>query len=191
MASIVKRIASTLASGAIIVILAMPANAQSVGLGGFGGVSVGGNRADANAGGPNGADANASFGGSRTSANVSIGGTNGADGTATIGGSSSTGTASIGGTNGAGANATLGNGTNSAVGVTLGGTSANVGVGTPEVPGTLGTAATATTPAMPGVVASMSSSQLTRMKKRCIDVLSSEGTYDRDLRQLCLMISRR
>jgi hypothetical protein len=37
----------------------------------------------------------------------------------------------------------------------------------------------------------MSSSQLTRMKKRCIDVLSSEGTYDRDLRQLCLMISRR
>jgi hypothetical protein len=85
----------------------------------------------------------------------------------------------------------LGNGTNSAVGVTLGGTSANVGVGTPGVPGTLGTAATATTPAMPGVVASMSSSQLTRMKKRCIDVLSSEGTYDSDLRQLCLMISRR
>ncbi|MGY2996393.1 hypothetical protein ACVWWD_005200 [Mesorhizobium sp. URHB0026] len=29
------------------------------------------------------------------------------------------------------------------------------------------------------------------MKKRCDDVLSSEGTYDRDLRQLCLLIARR
>ena len=44
---------------------------------------------------------------------------------------------------------------------------------------------------LPGVVASMSSSQITRMKKRCADVLSSSGTYDRDLRELCLLISRR
>ncbi|RUX51249.1 MAG: hypothetical protein EOS58_24805 [Mesorhizobium sp.] len=191
MASIVKRFASTLASGAIIVVLAMPANAQSVGLGGLGGVSVGGNSADANAGGPDGADANASFGGSNTSASVSIGGSGGANGAATIGGSDSTATASIGGTNGAGATATLGNGTNSAAGVTLGGTSvgANVGVGG-TVPGAPG-ATPPGTPNLASVVAEMSSGQLARMKKRCVDVLSSEGTYDRDLRQLCLMIARR
>ncbi|WP_245429246.1 hypothetical protein [Mesorhizobium sp. WSM3860] len=192
MASIVKRFASTLASGAIIVALAMPANAQSVGLGGVGGVSVGGNRADANAGGPNGADANASFGGSSTSANVSIGGAGGGTGTANIGGSSSTATASIGGTSGAAADATVGNGTNSALNVTTGGTSGvGVGIGAgATVPGTVGATPPGTTN-LSSVVAQMSSSQLSRMKKRCVDVLSSEGTYDRDLRALCLMISRR
>ncbi|ESY86435.1 hypothetical protein X739_13885 [Mesorhizobium sp. LNHC220B00] len=46
-------------------------------------------------------------------------------------------------------------------------------------------------PNVPGIVAQMSSSQVTRMKKRCVDVLSSEATYDRDLRQLCLLIARR
>ncbi|WP_301006452.1 hypothetical protein [Mesorhizobium sp.] len=190
MAGIEKRFASTLASGAIIVVLAMPANAQSVGVGGLGGVSVGGNSADTNAGGPNGADGNASFGGSGTSASVSIGGTSGADGNAAIGGSASTATASIGGTNGAGAGATLGNGANSALNVTVGGAS-GVGAGVGGIaPGTLG----ATPPGTPNVssaVAQLSSSQLARMKKRCVDVLSSEGTYDRDLKALCLMISRR
>jgi hypothetical protein len=29
------------------------------------------------------------------------------------------------------------------------------------------------------------------MKKRCADVLASSGSYDRDLRQLCLLIARR
>ncbi len=29
------------------------------------------------------------------------------------------------------------------------------------------------------------------MKKRCVDVLGSSGVYDRDLRQLCLLIARR
>jgi hypothetical protein len=37
----------------------------------------------------------------------------------------------------------------------------------------------------------MSDSQVARMKKRCVDVLNSSGSYDRDLRQLCLMIARR
>jgi hypothetical protein len=37
----------------------------------------------------------------------------------------------------------------------------------------------------------MSGTQLARMKKRCADVLSSQGTYDSDLRALCLMIARR
>ncbi|WP_280944206.1 hypothetical protein [Mesorhizobium sp. WSM2561] len=41
------------------------------------------------------------------------------------------------------------------------------------------------------LVAQMSSSQLIRMKKRCVDVLGSGGTYDRDLRELCLLIARR
>ncbi|WP_292135216.1 hypothetical protein [Mesorhizobium sp.] len=44
---------------------------------------------------------------------------------------------------------------------------------------------------VPRAVAQMSSSQLRRMKKRCVDVLGSERTYDRDLRQLCLLIARR
>ncbi|RWA91939.1 MAG: hypothetical protein E5V92_17975 [Mesorhizobium sp.] len=86
----------------------------------------------------------------------------------------------------------MGNGTNSALNATVGGTSgvgAGLGVGG-IVPGALG----ATPPGTPNVasaVAQLSSSQLARMKKRCVDVLSSEGTYDRDLRALCLMISRR
>ncbi|WP_352582700.1 hypothetical protein [Mesorhizobium caraganae] len=37
----------------------------------------------------------------------------------------------------------------------------------------------------------MSSSQLARMKKRCASVLSGQGTYDRDLKQLCLLLARR
>ncbi|MER9585488.1 hypothetical protein [Mesorhizobium sp. M0276] len=49
----------------------------------------------------------------------------------------------------------------------------------------------ASTVSPPSVVADMSGSQLTRMKKRCVDVLGSAGTYDRDLRQLCLLIARR
>ena len=43
----------------------------------------------------------------------------------------------------------------------------------------------------PGAVAQMSDSKLARLKKRCADVLSSEGSYDRDLRQLCLLIAKR
>lgn len=39
--------------------------------------------------------------------------------------------------------------------------------------------------------ADISGAQLTRMKKRCVDVLNSQDSYDRDLRQLCLLIARR
>ncbi len=37
----------------------------------------------------------------------------------------------------------------------------------------------------------MTDTQVARMKKRCADVLSVSGVYDRDLRQLCLLIARR
>jgi hypothetical protein len=37
----------------------------------------------------------------------------------------------------------------------------------------------------------MSASQLAKMKKRCASVLSGQGTYDRDLKQLCLLLARR
>ena len=80
------------------------------------------------------------------------------------------------------------------LGATVGGTSgvgAGVGVGIGGTAGTLGTPGATGTTGLPGVVADMSSSQITRMKKRCADVLSSSGTYDRDLRELCLLISRR
>ncbi|MDF3167794.1 hypothetical protein P3C33_16615 [Mesorhizobium sp. P16.1] len=85
----------------------------------------------------------------------------------------------------------MGNGTNSALNVTTGGANgAGVALGAgAAVPGTVG--ATPGTTNLSSAVAQMSSSQLSRMKKRCVDVLSSDGTYDRDLRALCLMISRR
>ncbi|AZO61812.1 MAG: hypothetical protein EOQ55_15295 [Mesorhizobium sp.] len=44
---------------------------------------------------------------------------------------------------------------------------------------------------MVSVVGDMSGAQLVRMKKRCVDVLSSQDTYDRDLRQLCQLIAHR
>ncbi|MDG4891832.1 hypothetical protein [Mesorhizobium sp. WSM4887] len=86
----------------------------------------------------------------------------------------------------------MGNGTNSALNVTTGGANgAGVALGAgAAVPGIVGATPPGTTN-LSSAVAQMSSSQLSRMKKRCVDVLSSEGTYDRDLRALCLMISRR
>jgi hypothetical protein len=65
-----------------------------------------------------------------------------------------------------------------------------VGVGGGTLPGTPGAPGTPGTPGV-SVVAQMSSSQLLRMKKRCVDVLGSGGTYDRDLRELCMLIARR
>ncbi|UVK48015.1 hypothetical protein BPNPMPFG_003304 [Mesorhizobium sp. AR07] len=58
-------------------------------------------------------------------------------------------------------------------------------------PGTPGTPGTAAHPNLPSVVGDMSSGQLVRMKKRCADVLGNSAFYDRDLRQLCLLIARR
>ncbi|MER9758510.1 hypothetical protein [Mesorhizobium sp. M0138] len=43
---------------------------------------------------------------------------------------------------------------------------------------------------LPRIVDAMSSAEITRFKKRCIDVIESRGVYDRDLRQLCLLIWR-
>ena len=92
--------------------------------------------------------------------------------------------ATVGGSNGigVGAGVGIGNGVDVGVGVGVGGT----------VPGTTpGTPASGVTPGVSRAVAQMSRSQITRMKKRCADVLSNSGAYDSDLRQLCLLISRR
>jgi len=109
--------------------------------------------------------------------------------------------ASVGGNNGAnaGLGASVGgaDGSTAGVGANVGGTSAvgvGVGVGVGVINPT--TPADPTTPAasaqsLPGTVAQMSASQLARMKKRCVDVLNGSGSYDGDLRELCLMISRR
>jgi hypothetical protein len=84
-------------------------------------------------------------------------------------------------------------GANATVGTSGAGTGTGLGVGAavvtnPAAPGTLGVPGN---PSLPGVVVDMSSSQLARMKKRCADVLASESVYDRDLRQLCLLVARR
>ncbi len=76
------------------------------------------------------------------------------------------------------------------------GTGLGVGVGTPGTLSTLGTPGTTATPGTLGAkptaaVAQLSGNQLARMKKRCVDVLSNEGSYDSDLRALCLMVARR
>ncbi|TGV14897.1 hypothetical protein EN786_37005, partial [Mesorhizobium sp. M4B.F.Ca.ET.143.01.1.1] len=80
------------------------------------------------------------------------------------------------------AKATLGLGIDDEAGVGVGGFSTLSTPNTVGIPGT---------PAVKNAVAQMSGTKLTRMKKRCADVLSSEATYDADLRALCLMISRR
>ena len=149
----------TLASGAVVVALCLPANA--VGLG----VSVGGVNAGVSVGGSNG--------GLGVGAGVSVGGTSGVN--AGVG-------ATVGGTGGvsAGAGASVG-GTG---GVTAG---AGVGITSPRNPNQ---PAIATPPAVAALNA-MSPGQIARMKKRCASVLSGQGTYDRDLKQLCLLLARR
>jgi hypothetical protein len=63
----------------------------------------------------------------------------------------------------AGAGVGVGSGINAGLGIGIGGTSPT----NPSNP---------SNPGLPGVVASMSKSQLMRVKKRCVDVLSSEGS---------------
>ncbi|WP_246693408.1 MULTISPECIES: hypothetical protein [unclassified Mesorhizobium] len=102
---------------------------------------------------------------------------------------------------GLGANAGGTGGINAGLGANVGGTSGvgvGVGVGVgidnvtnPSNPSNVGISPNPSHLNGPRAVAQMSSSQLRRMKKRCVDVLGSEGTYDRDLRQLCLLIARR
>ncbi len=74
------------------------------------------------------------------------------------------------------------------------GINAGVGVGVGTNPSILSSPSNPSNPSKPkltSVVADMSGSKLVRMKKRCVDVLSSQDTYDRDLRQLCLLIAGR
>lgn len=167
MFGIEKRLSTILAGSAVVAALCMPALAAGIGAG----ASVGGS-SGVNAG-----------------AGASVGGGNGVDGGAG---------ASIGGGTGvdAGAGASIGDsgGTTAGLGATVGGQNgvgAGVGVGS-GVAGTGGAKPSSlSNPSLPGVVADMSDSQVARMKKRCADVLASSGSYDPDLRQLCLLISRR
>ena len=76
-----------------------------------------------------------------------------------------------------------------AVEVDNGGATASIGT-SGAIVGTKSTSNPAN-PDLPRIVDDMSSAEITRFKKRCVDVIESEGVYDRDLRQLCLLISRR
>lgn len=164
MARIFEILMGSLTAGSVLVILCMPATAAGINVGGVGGVSVGSGGASANVGGNSGATASVSLGGSGANAAASVGDTGGA-------------TASIG----TGAN----------VGVVTGvGTDVNVGVGTNPAANPSNPTASSN-PNLASVVGDMSNAQVTRMKKRCVEVLSNEDTYDRDLRRLCLLISRR
>ncbi|QND55593.1 hypothetical protein [Mesorhizobium huakuii] len=165
MFGITKRLSTILAGGAVVAALCMPALAAGIGVGA--GASVGGS------------------GGVNAGAGASVGGGNGVNGGAG---------ASIGGGTGAnaGAGASIGGsgGGTAGLGATVGGQN-GVGVGT-GVAGIGGaTPSSLSNSSLSGVVADMSDSQVARMKKRCADVLASSGSYDRDLRQLCLLISRR
>lgn len=88
----------------------------------------------------------------------------------------------VGGTSGVGAGAGvgIGNGVNMALGIGVGN-----GPSSPSNP------SNPTGPKVASAVANMSGGKLARMKKRCVDVLGSQETYDRDLRQLCLLIAGR
>ncbi|TIW14389.1 MAG: hypothetical protein E5V81_27555 [Mesorhizobium sp.] len=201
MRNVVGKAATTLTLGTIIAVLAMPANTASLGvgasIGGSGGVNAG---AGASVGGGSGVNAGlgASVGGSNgvnAGAAASIGGSNGVDAnaTASIGGSTGIDAglgANVGDDINANANANVGNGANASLGLGIG-DDADVGVGRFSALSTPSTVAAPQAPATKNAVAEMSGTKLTRMKKRCADVLSSEGTYDADLRALCLMIARR
>ncbi|WP_318014049.1 hypothetical protein [Mesorhizobium sp. BH1-1-5] len=132
-------------------------------------------------------------GGVNAGVGASVGGSGGVNAGlgASVGGSGgvkASATASVGGSNGvnAGVSANVGNGVNVGLGLGIGGDTSD-----PGNPSNLSKPGNLTKLGLPGAVASMSGNQLARMKKRCVDVLSSEGTYDGDLRALCLMIARR
>ncbi|MDG4883877.1 hypothetical protein [Mesorhizobium sp. WSM4884] len=177
MPSIAQKVARTLACGTIVAVLAAPAHADGIGVGV--GASVGG-RGGINAG------LGSSVGGTsgvNAGAVASVGGSNGIDADAT---------ASIGGANGveAAVDANVGDGAATTLGLGAG-DDTGVGVGTAPLSVPTAPEASVVTSRARTAVAQLSSTQLTRMKKRCAEVLSSAGTYDSDLRALCLMISRR
>lgn len=166
MTGFLRNFTKTLAGGAVVVTLCFPASAAGLGLGlglgGGGGVNAG---AGASVGG----------GGIGVGAGVSVGGASGvnAGAGATVGGA--------GGVS-AGAGASVGGGVSAGVGVGVGGT-----VTSPRDPNQPAIA----TPAAVAALSAMSPGQIARMKKRCASVLSGQGTYDRDLKQLCLLLARR
>ncbi|WFP61874.1 MULTISPECIES: hypothetical protein [unclassified Mesorhizobium] len=190
MPSIAQKVARTLACGTIVAVLSAPAHADGINVGV--GASVGGGinaGAGASVGGRGGIDAGlgASVGGAsgvNAGAIASVGGSNGIDADAT---------ASIGGSNGvdAAVDANVGDGAGTTLGLGVGDTGVGVSVGTAAALSAPSTPGASVTPRARTAVAQLSSTQLTRMKKRCAEVLSSAGTYDSDLRALCLMISRR
>ncbi|MER8719508.1 MULTISPECIES: hypothetical protein [unclassified Mesorhizobium] len=165
MARIFEILMGSLTAGSVLAILCMPATAAGISVGGVGGVSVGSGGASANVGGNSGATASVSLGGSGANAAASVGDTGGA--TASIG----TGSANVGVVTGVGTDVNVGVGTNPAA--------------NPSNP------TASSNPNLASVVGDMSNAQVTRMKKRCVEVLSNEDTYDRDLRRFCLLISRR
>ncbi|WP_081727277.1 hypothetical protein [Mesorhizobium sp. L2C067A000] len=82
-----------------------------------------------------------------------------------------------------GATASIGTGGANDGVVTGVGTEVNVGVGTNPAANPSNPTAPSN-PNLASVVGDMSNAQVTRMKKRCVEVLSDEDTYDRDLRRL-------
>jgi len=201
MAFTIRTVASVLAGSAMVLVLSMPVSAAglSVGasVGGSGGVNAGVGASVGGSGGVN-AGVGASVGGGsgiNAGAGANVGGSNGASAGlgASVGGSNGINagaSANVGGTDGvtAGLGANVGGTSGIGVGVGIGGGTNPSSLSSPSNPSNLGNP---TQSSLPGVVAQMSSSQVARMKKRCVDVLSSEGSYDRDLRQLCLLIARR
>ncbi|UDL89541.1 hypothetical protein LGH82_31565 [Mesorhizobium sp. PAMC28654] len=178
----IKTITSGLAGGAVIFMLSMPVSAAGLGVGvgasvgGSGGINAGVGASVGGSGGIN-AGVGASVGGANgvnAGAGANVGGTGGVS--AGLG-------ADVGGAGGIGVGAGVGVGNGVGVGVGVGVGTDPGAPGTPSAPGTPGRLTT--------VVAQMSDSQVARMKKRCADVLSDSGVYDRDLRQLCLLIARR
>jgi len=213
MARLMKVFAGTLASGVLIAIAWMPAQAEDLG------VSVGGISASIGDNGGQGLGVDGSIGGRNgINADVDIGASRGADvgATASVGGSGGVNAdigASVGGGVDVGATASVGGGggVNADVGVGVGGNGVDLGVGigigggtlTPGVPpvardpgrddpGKIDRPGTSTgkTDGRNSVASTfgMSGAQLARLSKRCVDVLSDPSSYDRDLISLCRTI---
>ena len=150
-----------LAGGAMLAFLCAPAHALDVG------ASIGGVGASASTGSGNGARAGASVGG--TNASASIGGGSGVS--ASIGGAPAGTSASVGlGGSGLNANANVG--------------PASASIGTPGVPGAPGVS----NPGLSAVVSDMTNKELMRTKKRCVQVLANQSSFDGDLVALCKLV---
>lgn len=159
-------------------------------------VSVGGGdgvSADVSAGGASGVNASADVGGAGSSTGSSGGGLN-ADVNASVGRSGSVAdvnaNAALGGGRGVQADVDARVGAETALGVSIGGG----GNGAPGGPGTGGPGSNG--PGTPGAIpvsqyfASQDAAGQARMKRTCRMVLNQPETYERDLAELCRVISR-